>query len=221
MGPATESRRQPRMLWVEGKDDSAIVQSLCAAHLLPHAFGVEDKGGAERVLDGFYVELRAAEVERFGLVVDANGDAAGRWRAIRNRLLDEGYAEVPETLAPDGMIVRGTEHRPRFGAWIMPDNGSAGAVEEFAAALVPAGDRLWEHAVAAVAGIPTGERRFPELRRRKAEVHTWPAWQEYPGSPMGQAIGKGDLDGNAPLAVRFVTWLRRLMLEDDPPAARP
>jgi len=40
-------------------------------------------------------------------------------------------------------------------------------------------------------------------------MHTWLAWQESPGSPMGQAIGKGDLDANAPAAVAFVAWLRR------------
>jgi hypothetical protein len=36
---------------------------------------------------------------------------------------------------------------------------------------------------------------------------------------MGQAIGQGSLPANAPDALRFVAWLRRLMIEDmpDPP----
>jgi hypothetical protein len=104
-----------------------------------------------------------------------------------------------------------------FGAWIMPDNGSTGALEDFAAALVPASDTLWTRAGEAVDAIPDEERRFPEVRRSKVHMHTWLAWQEHPGSPMGQAIGKGDLDAQAPAAQRFIAWLRRMMVDDLPP----
>jgi hypothetical protein len=78
---------------------------------------------------------------------------------------------------------------------------------------VPDGDALWTRAGDAIDSIPEHERRFPPVRRSKALIHTWLAWQEEPGSPMGQAIGKRDLDGSAPAAQRFVEWLRRLMLD--------
>jgi hypothetical protein len=210
-----------RILRVEGKDDSAIVRSLCARHRITPVFPVQERGGVEEIVKGLAVDLRAPDLARYGVVLDANGDPGARWAAIRRILQEAGYTDVPVELQAEGAIVNPPPARPRFGAWIMPNNESTGAVEDFAAALVPTGDRLWERAVAAVDGIPSGERRFPEVRRRKAEVHTWLAWQEYPGSPMGQAIGKGDLDGNAPIAVRFVDWLRRLMLDDDGPAERP
>ncbi len=100
----------------------------------------------------------------------------------------------------------------------MPDNGSPGALEDFAAMLVPAGDALWLRAGEAVDSIPEQARLFPAGRRSKAHMHTWLAWQEQPGSPMGQAIGKGDLDAHAPAAQRFVAWLRRLMVDE--PEAR-
>ena len=98
----------------------------------------------------------------------------------------------------------------------MPDNGSPGALEDFAAWLVPVEDALWAQAGEAVDAIPFEFRRFPEIRRSKAQIHTWLAWQESPGSPMGQAITKGDLDARAPLAEAFVGWLRRLMVSDAP-----
>ncbi len=104
-----------------------------------------------------------------------------------------------------------------FGAWIMPDNAAAGALEDFTASLVPPDDALWRRAGEAVDSIPEEHRRFPPVRRSKAHIHTWLAWQESPGSPMGQAITKGDLDANAPAAMEFVGWLRRLFVDDPAP----
>lgn len=218
MGARPGPLRPRRLLWVEGKDDSAVVQSLCGQHGVPEVFRVESKEGVDELLDTFYTELRARGADRFGVVVDANGNSQARWDSIRHTLVTEEYPEVPERLAPEGIIVPGTPHRPVFGAWIMPDNGSPGALEDFAATLVPLGDPLWVRAGEAVDSIPDEHRRFTAVRRSKAHIHTWLAWQEHPGSPMGQAIGKGDLDAQAPAAGQFVAWLRRLMV-DEPPIA--
>lgn len=176
----------------------------------------------DEVLSSFFTQLRAPGIERFGIVVDANGEAEARWDSIRATLAAEGYEEVPRLLDPDGMVVRATPHRPLFGAWIMPDNGSPGALEDFVARLVPVDDPLWERAAEAVDAIPEALRRFPLARRSKAHMHTWLAWQEHPGSPMGQAITKGDLDGRAAHASSYIMWLRRLMVDPvgmPPPAA--
>lgn len=45
---------------------------------------------------------------------------------------------------------------------------------------------------------------------RKAMIHTWLAWQREPGRPMGLAITKRFLDPEAPSAMEFVAWVRRL-----------
>lgn len=201
-----------RVLLVEGNDDSAVTQSLCKLHALREDFRVEARSGVKALLSGFATVLKAPDIERVGLVVDANGDAQARWESIRHTLEGVGYSNVSKQLQPGGMIIPAVAHRPWFGAWIMPDNSASGAIEDFAAALVPAGDALWSHATASIAQIP--DRRFPDSRRSKAQIHTWLAWQESPGSPMGQAITKGDLNGRAPLAEAFVAWLRRLMLND-------
>jgi len=207
-------RQSPRLLWVEGKDDDAVTQSLCKVHDIPQVFKVHPKNGVDELLETFFTGLRAPGMERFGVVVDANGSAQARWESIRGTLEAEGYADVPKQLVSHGMIVPGTPHRPLFGAWIMPDNAASGAIEDFAAKLVPDGDALWSHATSAIDRIPEAHVRFPAVRRAKAQIHTWLAWQESPGSPMGQAITKGDLDARAPLAEAFVGWLRRLMVSD-------
>ncbi|HEX2205710.1 MAG TPA: DUF3226 domain-containing protein [Longimicrobium sp.] len=204
----------PRVLWVEGKDDSAVVQSLCEKHQIPEVFHVVDKEGLRVLLRGLSVELRARGVERFGIVVDANGDVAARWASIRETLQDQGYADVPENPDPNGVVLAAHGTYPRFGAWLMPDNTNPGMLEDFAAALVPPGDDLWAYAAEVIDGIAEERRRFGANERSKAHIHTWLAWQKGPGSPMGQAIGKGDLDGRAPHAERFMAWLRRLMIDD-------
>lgn len=207
--------RNTRQLWVEGKDDNAVVQSLCAFHDLPHLFELRVADGVENLMEVLPVQLRARGLERFGMVVDADSDLDARWTAVRDQLIAFGYGPVPSAPSPDGTVLW-AEDRPAFGVWIMPDNVAPGMLEDFAAALVPSGDFLWSHAGRVIDAIPAEHRRFTDGHRPKAQIHTWLAWQEGPGSPMGQAITKGDLDANAPHARRFMEWLRRLMLEEVP-----
>lgn len=206
-----------RLLWVEGKDDSAVVQSLLNQHAVPVVFSVAEQVGVDELLATFFAELRVAGRERFGIVVDGNGDPAARWDSIRSTLVHEGYEAPPIRLGAGGFVIDGPRGRPVFGAWIMPDNASAGALEDFAASLVPDADPLWKRAREAVDSIPEAERRFSPTHRSKAHIHTWLAWQAGPGSPMGQAITKGDLDAHAPPAAAFVAWLMRLFVDE--PAA--
>ena len=53
-------------------------------------------------------------------------------------------------------------------------------------------------------------QRYPNRHRSKALIHTWLAWQQNPGRPMGTAIKAGYLQHDAPIALAFVAWLRRL-----------
>lgn len=157
-----------RVLWVEGKDDDAVVQSLCERHRVPHRFTVLEKGGVDPLLTRIALEIRAPGLDRFGIVVDANGDAAARLAHIRRAIEPHGYPHFPTALEDAGIVVTGAGVLPRVGVWIMPDNGSPGALEDFTASLIPEGDPLWVHARDSVDAIPRGERRFPDVRRSKA-----------------------------------------------------
>jgi hypothetical protein len=57
---------------------------------------------------------------------------------------------------------------------------------------------------------PDKDRRFPQTQEMKANIHTWLAWQEEPGKPMGQAITKRYLDAAAPHAQQLMDWLCKL-----------
>lgn len=92
----------------------------------------------------------------------------------------------------------------------MPDNRAPGELEDFIARMIPKNDAVWPLSQAYVEGIPAGARAFRAGKTLRAKVHSWLAVRAEPRK-MGSAIGAGDLDVNAPDAVRFVTWLRSLL----------
>ena len=91
----------------------------------------------------------------------------------------------------------------------MPDNGSAGELEDFVRRLLPAGDPVWPRAQRYIDDIPTAHREFTTGKILRAQIHTWLATRKEPRK-MGVAIGAGDLNASHPLATQFVDWLRRL-----------
>jgi hypothetical protein len=205
----------PRRLLVEGKDDQHVVWNLCVSHQVPQTFEVRETEGIDPLIDVLSVQLKGSDLERIGIVIDADVELASRWASIATVLQRTGYASVPEHPLVTGTIIE-QKDRPTVGVWLMPDNTTAGMLEDFAAALVRPADPLFRRAEAAVDAIPADERPFSLFHRSKAVMHTWLAWQKVPGSPLGQAIGKGDLDAHAPQALRFVAWLRRLMVDGMP-----
>lgn len=100
-----------------------------------------------------------------------------------------------------------------IGIWIMPNNVVPGELEHFIEFLVPekGTNALWQHARHTVDTLP--EQHFLEQEKMKAYVHSWLAWQERPGTPMGLAIGMKFLDANVPEAAHLIDWINRLFVE--------
>lgn len=92
----------------------------------------------------------------------------------------------------------------------MPDNKLPGTLEHFCSFLIPTDDTLWPLAENTLQQVIKQDQRFREAYSMKAQLHTWLAWQEDPGKPMGQAITKRFLDHNAQHAQHFIHWLRQL-----------
>ena len=105
---------------------------------------------------------------------------------------------------------------PRIGIWIMPDNKIPGILEDFVKYLIPEDDSLRDYSLQCVDNLP--EKRFKDSYRSKAEIHTWLAWQEEPGTPMGLAVTKKYLC-NVDSARTFLDWLNRLFNEPFPNGA--
>ena len=205
--------RDKYVLFGEGPDDSNMLYHLLTRHGLSEPLTIKSGGGIEKLLATLPTELRLnSELERVGLVIDADTDLDARWMALQNVLQKTGTVDLPKTPEREGTIVSLDlpDRTLRVGVWIMPDNTLPGMLEDFISFLVPATDTLWPRAADCIAQIPADERLFPPQHQSKAHLHTWLAWQKEPGKPMGQAITKRFLDPDAPYAQTLIAWLRRL-----------
>lgn len=211
-GPRIDSRN---VLLVEGSNDQQFIYQLTnRAGISRGAYKIpawEEGGGFQTVVDSLPGVLVGSVVQRLGIVVDADDDPVARWRSVVSKLRTEGYSLPPEP-APGGLVHREPGKRITVGIWLMSDNGSQGMLENLAFQLLPPSDSLWPHAVDAVGRVAKLEQRFKRTYAMKAQLHTWLAWQDEPGTQLGLAIRRGYLHGDAPLAAEFVRWLRRLFL---------
>jgi len=196
-------------LLVEGPDDAQIFVHLLRHYHLTSYIAIEAKNGIEKLLDDIDVELDRSGLKRLGIVVDADTDIDARWQSLRNRFIQTGYSSIPLVPLAEGTIIS-QQGRPKVGIWLMPTNTLSGMLEDFISFLIPSNDVLWPLATNIVQQVVQTECRFPIVQVQKTNVHTWLAWQQEPGKPMGQAITKKYLDANAPHAQQIVKWLRQL-----------
>lgn len=200
-----------QLLLVEGNDDKHVFYALLNHHFSPTPeMIIADTGGIEKLLEELPVWLKQSDLRQLGVVVDADTmDASRRWNQIRDILLRSKYLQLPSELSPEGVIVK-QDGKPDVGIWIMPDNRLPGMLEDFVSFLVNDGDELWPLSQQAVQSIPQHLRRFIDNHLSKAKIHTWLAWQEDTGTPLGLAITKRYLNADAPPASRLMNWVRLL-----------
>jgi hypothetical protein len=153
-------------------------------------------------------DFQASNRTHTAYVIDAEQNIASAWGKIKEFAKDR-FPNVPKNIPKEGLILSNNDGI-KFGAWIMPDNGSPGMLEDFLATLVPDKQSpLWTHAVNSVAkarknfGAPCTDVHLP-----KAHLHTWLAFQEPPGRRMGPAISEQMLD--AARAKAFIEWFRKM-----------
>ena len=203
----------PHQMWVEGDDDLFVIANLqnrrkidWNIHIVSHKGSPLFKAIETQLKPGFFAS-------RLGIVLDADDVSAASWRRIGTALTKAGYHDIPESQDPNGTIIDAPhEALPRLGVWMMPDNVVDGMLEDFVIPLIPI-DPIWRRACDTVDSIPDEERRFAKRHRSKACVHTWLAWQDDPGLPMGRALEREEsqiLLASGPLADRFLAWLSRL-----------
>jgi hypothetical protein len=218
-----------RRIEVEGDQDKHVLFHLLNLYGVPRdgIYEVHVCGSIEILLKELPVVLKASDISSVAVVADANSNPTGRWFSIKAVLAECGYHVERETGLDTGLICRGeADVRPDVGAWLMPDNESPGALEAFMKSIKPHDSELWEYAETVINNIPREKRRFCAQcsqveadvcalcsNRMKAVIHTWLAWQESPGTPLGQAITKNYFDAQAALAIKFMRWLFDLWRE--------
>ncbi|MFH1554884.1 MAG: DUF3226 domain-containing protein [Pseudomonadota bacterium] len=200
--------RQNKKLLVEGKDDAIVINRLIRSHSVTDNFSIEEKNGIENLLRSLPVHIKESGLNCLGIVVDADMDVSVRWGQISKILVDSGYN--PPTTPDSAGLILSELNRPKVGIWLMPDNNTCGMLEDFVKLLIPKDDYLFPIAKEAVFKIPVEYNKFREHHKSKAEIHTWLAWQEDPGTPMGLALTKRYLDSKSLHALTFLGWISRL-----------
>lgn len=208
-------KSKPQQLLVEGKNDRHVIWALCEQHQISETFSVEvplveDGQGINAVLAEIPVRLKQPNLLTLGIVIDADSHLSARWQAVIQRLKEYGYEEIPKVPPAEGWVYK-PQNLPNIGVWLMPDNQLPGMLENFVARLIAEDDLLIVKAESILQDIEqTGLNRYTLIQHPKALIHTWLAWQQTPGMPMGQAITAQVLNYNSQLAIIFVEWLKRL-----------
>lgn len=201
-------------LLVEGNDDQHVVWALCEKHYVPESFDVIDCESVENVLKAFEVRLKIVDNnQRIGIVVDADINLKSRWNGIVSVLKKTGKYDCENLeLSQDGLILEPTDTTyPKVGIWMMPDNNQNGMLENFMTALATPDDVLMKKSEDVLTELETeGIQKYKPVHRSKAKIHTYLAWQDTPGRPMGQAITANILNADSELAVKFANWLKEL-----------
>src|SRR5436190_12037086 len=198
-----------RILLVEVKDDCHVVMSLCNAYNVPEVFGLFECGGFDQLLkrlNALVSEPNTPEV--IGALLDADTNLSARWKSITAKLSHYDYV-FPAQPNVNGTIIEGDGGLPKLGIWLMPNNQIAGMLEDFCLEMIDAGARAGaETAIAKAEG--DGLTTFIPNHRSKAIVHTFLAWQDEPGNPMGLAITRQALRPQTNTARTFTEWLELL-----------
>jgi hypothetical protein len=200
------------MLMVEGPDDAHVVKHICGQRKIGN---IKPYEGKDNLLKAIGPQLKGSDITAIGIMLDADTNLQASWRAIVDRLKKAGYPDVPVDPDKDGTVIESPPNSllPRVGIWLMPDNKVPGILEDFLRFLVPQEDALWAYAEASIDGLPN-PKRFTDLNKPKAIIHTWLAWQEEPGKPFGQAISARYFDPTLPAGDVFAMWLQRVFFRD-------
>ena len=204
---SSKKSQKSKILLVEGNDDQHVSWSLFNKHAIPEVFDVIDSGGISNLFLQLPVRFKQSEVDTIGVVIDADTNLASRWQQLRSIVAKEEII-LPDVPPQPGAIIHGAK---RFGVWVMPNNQVNGMLEDFMTFLIRPNDPLLPIANETLDRIEQQNlNNYIPGHRSKALIHTWLAWQEDPGTPMGSAITKRYLDSEIPICQAFLTWITTL-----------
>lgn len=199
-----------KVLVVEGRDELWFLEEL----LKRRGVAPDDQpqiiegGGYEKLAPDLPNQVLAPGRTHLGIVLDSDPKVgiARRWQSLINFL--KPVVTLPEEL-PEGGFIGSTGDPPvAVGIWIMPDNSTAGMLEDMIIRLVPDEDRwLVDRAGATLITQEQKPPRFRPTHQAKALVHTWLAWRDPPGVPLRHAFNNELLLADHQVADPFFTWL--------------
>lgn len=219
----TSARSQLRL---EGVDDLNSIVHLLRMHGFDYREKFPDSppelpefshaGSVGALVNGIETAVKLNTGRVVGFLLDADVSLIDRWKSISQRLKQAGVAKLPKRPPADGYVGESPRYQTRVGVWLMPDNQSAGRLENFLRTLVAEADSLIGHAETATTAAKDLGATFSDPDRIKAVLHTWLAWQDEPGRPYGVAIKARYFRHDSPVAQAFVRWFKELYRLDSP-----
>lgn len=210
------------ILIVEGEADRGFFEALCNTLQLGVSVKVappKQLGGTHNtkegvfniLLDTYLQQLNDGTVPRLAIIVDADAAEHGQGfaRTLRRveKIVSEYGFSAPTAATAGGCLFQHSDGLNPFGLWIMPNHADDGMLEHWLCECVSQEQiALFHHAQACVDALPT--RLFKHLRRAKADIATWLAWQEKPGEGLYHCVEAGLLDETAQQYQALVSWLR-------------
>lgn len=202
----------PKILLTEGDNDCHVIAALCKHYKLPESFGLDACGSDDKVFKKLGALLNTENKEVIGVVLDAdNPNFAAKWHKFQTTM-DKVGIHCDDQPNPHGTIIPVTDIYPKIGLWLMPDNRVDGMLEDFCMTMAEPGAIDFSQECVSTAQ-EKGHTSFIANHHSKAVVHTYLAWQNEPGRPLGQAITAKVLDPQHPLAKTFADWLIRLFAD--------
>lgn len=200
-----------KVLLTEGINDCHVILALCKHYNIPETFGLYECGSDELALKRLTGLLATPDqIESIGIVIDAdNPNLAAKWQAVKDRLHKSGITTNQEEQQLSGTIIPAANDLPKIGIWLMPNNQIDGMLEDFCSGLA-------DPAVLSFAEKCVNDAKennfttFIDTHKPKAVIHTFLAWQNEPGMPLGQAITARTLNPDNELAKIFANWLTEL-----------
>jgi len=203
-----KEEKNNKKLLVEGQNDLHVVSALCKKYQITENFDIIDCEGVENLIKQIGTRFKGYGVNTVGIIIDADADLQTRWNSLYNTLTSIGFI-VPKNFPKDGLIIE--NETQKVGTWIMPNNDSDGILENFISFLIPKDDKLLPVADDILTEIEIqGLNKYSSKDKPKAQIHTWLAWQEEPGTPMGLSITKKYLSTDDVVCQQFVKWVTEL-----------
>ncbi len=197
-----------QILLVEGNDDKHVFWAIFEKHKVEGSFEVIDTNGIDNLLIDLPSYLKT-DNDTIGIVIDADTNIQSRWNSIKNILKDFEYT-LPNELEATGTILRSNDW-PTIGLWIMPNNNTSGMLEDFVSVLIPNENEILPFVNETLESLEINKlNNYKPIHKSKARIHTWLAWQENPGTPMGLAITRSFLNANNELCNLFINWINKL-----------
>lgn len=205
-----------RLLFVEGRNDKEVIYRIENRYNLAGICEVKEMGSDVDAYEAFslYINEQASKADKVGLVIDADQDFNNRWKSIRLALTSTNNYTVPSVFPPEGLVLdSNVPNKPKIGVWIMPNNGSLGMLEDFLREMVPDDDDLIPEVTKALDNLEaSGKKRYKDIHRSKAWMHTYLAWQDEPGNTLAVAVASFQLNSSAAIVKSFAGWMTRLYM---------